>query len=766
MRGLAKSISSEWLKRKGSSVSWLALAGGFFVPVIMLVARLIYRSHTVIDNSSDGAWMRIFNQCWQFMAVFLLPMGITLAASLITQIEFRNKTWKLVGASPQSFSNIFWGKYIVVFIVLLQVFIYINVGILLCGVVPALIYPDVPFPKEALPIFDFLALNAKFFIRCLPVLALQYLLSLHIRNFILPVAIGISLVIGTLMAASWEYIYLIPYAYAPMDYLNNDFKVNPDININAWAICYFLFFTFLNYVLFLLKNQSSLRVNLALLNKRGALFVLFLIIFGGVFALASKRDDETKYKMPLPEAAQVNESIRQVEQNLGAFILSGLDTNDWNITARMRAHHVNGLSVAVVNNYRVEWTKSYGLADAMTPVKEQTRFLPGSLSKSLNAMALLRLVYQKRLGLFEDINTYLVTWKFPYDSLSKGKKITLYHLLSHSAGLSVHGFAGYGPGDTLPSLLQILDGKKPASSEPVRSLFEPGRKMQYSGGGIMISQQILEDITGLPYEVFMRDSILRPLGMLNSTFSQGIGPAPALYASGYDTVGNIMKGRCPILPEQAAAGLWTTPQDLCRFIIEMQLALCGRSQKIIPKELAQLMITPYLDKTTGMGAFVNHFGNHTYFSHEAANRGFSGAYYASAEDGKAVVVFMNAEANELIHEISQQVMEVYNWKGITRKEHRKIVPVDHRVTDRYVGHYAGGNRDGTADTVRIKKEGNKYWYITKDRSREIYFTSEIEFITPDFPTSKTILMDNHSNVEGILVKGLGRERKFKRTDGI
>jgi hypothetical protein len=134
------SVQSEWTKKRRSAVSWLTLVGGLFIPAIILIARLIQHSQTLMGNSTEGIWMKLFDQCWQFMSVFLLPMGITLAASLITQIEYRNNSWKQVYASPQTLSTIFWSKYIVVFAVLLQFFILFTVGIYLTGLIPSIIY--------------------------------------------------------------------------------------------------------------------------------------------------------------------------------------------------------------------------------------------------------------------------------------------------------------------------------------------------------------------------------------------------------------------------------------------------------------------------------------------------------------------------------------------------------------------------------------------------------------------------------------------------
>ncbi|MBK9104398.1 MAG: beta-lactamase family protein [Saprospiraceae bacterium] len=149
----------------------------------------------------------------------------------------------------------------------------------------------------------------------------------------------------------------------------------------------------------------------------------------------------------------------------------------------MAYYHVQGLSIAVVHDYKVAWAKGYGWADKKErkPVTPETLFEPGSISKSLNAVGLLKLVQDQKLDLHTDINTYLTSWQFPYDSISHGKKITLAQLLSHSAGLTVHGFPGYDLSAQIPTVPQILDGEYPANTPPVRSAFEPGIRFQYSG---------------------------------------------------------------------------------------------------------------------------------------------------------------------------------------------------------------------------------------------------------------------------------------------
>ena len=163
----------------------------------------------------------------------------------------------------------------------------------------------------------------------------------------------------------------------------------------------------------------------------------------------------------------------------------------------MKKYNINGVSIAVIHNYQIEWARGYGFADVSEnrPVTEKTLFQAASISKSLNSVGVLKLVQEKKLDLNSDINKYLVTWKFPYDEKSNNKIITLTNLLSHTGGLTIHGFPGYAKGEVLPTLPQILDGQKPANTEAVRSSTEPGKRVIYSGGGITISQMIVMDVT-------------------------------------------------------------------------------------------------------------------------------------------------------------------------------------------------------------------------------------------------------------------------------
>ncbi|MGU9938553.1 serine hydrolase domain-containing protein [Empedobacter brevis] len=285
-------------------------------------------------------------------------------------------------------------------------------------------------------------------------------------------------------------------------------------------------------------------------------------------------------------AQNINEKIKSFEHNLNAWDKTKHKKST--LKERMNFYEVNAVSIAVVKDYKIEWIKAYGLADVSEkrPTTTETLFQAASISKSFNSLGILKLVEAQKLNLDQDINTFLKTWKFSYDSISKGRKINIAQLLNHTAGLSVGGFGGYEKGQALPSITQILDGAKPANSNAVRSIFEPGLKFQYSGGGTTISQLILEDTTGEEYADYMLKNVLQPLGMKQSSFNQ---PPSAnkknLLATGYNGKVEVV-GKYHIYPEQAAAGLWTNPTDLAKYIIDTQLSLQGKSNKVLSKEMS------------------------------------------------------------------------------------------------------------------------------------------------------------------------------------
>ena len=395
-------------------------------------------------------------------------------------------------------------------------------------------------------------------------------------------------------------------------------------------------------------------------------FWLFAILLVANAACSQSSDHYT---------GDVANRIEQVEQNLGThYMIKG--QGSYTLKARMAHYHINGLSIAVIRNYHIDWAKGYGWADSgeQRPVTVHTLFQAASISKSLNGVGVLLLAQEGKLDPYADVNNYLTNWKFPYDSLSKGKKITVANLLSHTGGLTVHGFPGYSKGDTLPALEEILDGKRPANTGAVRSMYEPGLKSEYSGGGTTITQVIVQDITHEPYDRYMKEKVLDPLGMRESFYTQPAPPAKtSVLATAYYIDGKAVKGKYHIYPEEAPAGLWTNPSDLARYIIETQLSYEGKSAKALNQQYTKLRLTPYIDHSAALGVFINKFGDQSYFQHGGANEGFRSQYYGSLEGGNGVVVMVNSDNGAILPEVVNSVATVYGWKDFYKPEYKTFL---------------------------------------------------------------------------------------------
>ena len=213
------SFQAEWLKRKRSLASWLVLVGAFFTPSIILASRI--KNHAALPALyvAEDFWRRLWMQSWESMEVFLLPIGIILATGLIAQIEYKNNTWKQLHTTPQGFTTIFAAKLLVVLLMLVEVFALFNVGVYLSAVIPSLLFGGLPYPAAPIPFKEFWAGNVNFFVDCLPIVALQYLLSLHFRNFLVPVGAGFAVWFLGIGMLSWEYSYLFPYNHGAINFL-------------------------------------------------------------------------------------------------------------------------------------------------------------------------------------------------------------------------------------------------------------------------------------------------------------------------------------------------------------------------------------------------------------------------------------------------------------------------------------------------------------------------------------------------------------------
>ncbi|HEV2471826.1 MAG TPA: serine hydrolase domain-containing protein, partial [Chthonomonadales bacterium] len=336
------------------------------------------------------------------------------------------------------------------------------------------------------------------------------------------------------------------------------------------------------------------------------------------------------------------------------------------VRAQMRKRHIVAISLAVVEGGKVIRAQAFGYTDrdGRTAVSPDSLFQAGSISKSVSALAALHLVEQGKLSLDADVNTELKSWKLPDNEYTKEHRVTLRELLSHTAGITVHGFSGYSVNSPLPTLTQVLDGVMPANTPPIRVEAVPGSRWNYSGGGYTIVQQMVVDATGQPYAKFLQDTVLRPLGMTNSSFDQPLPASEAAMAvTGYYPDGQAVAGRFHVYPEMAAAGLWTTATDLARYAIGVQRAIAGESTGVISKETAARMITE-VKAGDGLGVFLEGSGDELRFTHSGRNEGFDAVFVAYAHGGRGAAVMLSANENSgMADRILQVIAKQYGWPG-------------------------------------------------------------------------------------------------------
>ena len=455
--------------------------------------------------------------------------------------------------------------------------------------------------------------------------------------------------------------------------------------------------------------------------------------------------------------AKSDEKIRRVENGLlMPFSVKDEPNLVMKLAERMQFYKVPGVSVAVINNGKIEWAKGYGFQE--TSVKKgittETLFQAASISKPITAMAMLRLVQENKLNLDEDVNKKLVSWKVPDNDFTKVQKVTLRGLLSHSASLTVSGFRGYAEGEEIPTILQILDGTTPANSVPIRVDGSPNKDFRYAGGGYVVVQKLAEDVTKKPFSDFMQAEILKKLKMNYSTFGQ---PLPTKFraaaAVGHSSDGTKIVGGWYLHPEMAAAGLWTTPSDLARFAIEIQKSKSGKSNKILSVERVNEMLTPQVGGW-GLGLDLRGKNQSARFGHGGGNEGYRCLMFAYSDSGQGAVVMTNSDNGyALAEEIMRSIAKEYGWFEYLPKE-KVIVSVDRKIYDSYAGQY----EIAPNFFLTITNENGKLMsQMTGQSKLELFAESENDFFLKVSETEIKFVKNAQGTVTGLFWRERDRD---------
>ncbi|MCP4323097.1 MAG: beta-lactamase family protein [Alteromonadales bacterium] len=350
---------------------------------------------------------------------------------------------------------------------------------------------------------------------------------------------------------------------------------------------------------------------------------------------------------------------------------------------QLALHKTPGISIAVIDDYKIDWARGFGYCEEgkARKVVPRTLFQAGSISKPIFALAVMRLVEEGRISLDQDVNKYLTSWRVPANSKWQ-PRITLRQLLSHTGGVTVHGFSGYSSSELIPTISDILNGEASTNSERIEVNILPGLQCRYSGGGTTIAQQVIVDLLGKSFPTIMRELVLEPLGMNDSSFEQPPSAWTERGATAHPWNGKPLEDKYHIYPEMAAAGLWTTATDLAIAGVELFKILNGDTSGILSRETVESMLCPQLmgqnidegSEYSGLGFFCSGKGDHFQFKHTGWDEGFVAEFRMYRNLGKGVVIMLNSnQGYPLMEEVVRSIGLEYDWPESTPSKNSILI---------------------------------------------------------------------------------------------
>lgn len=421
---------------------------------------------------------------------------------------------------------------------------------------------------------------------------------------------------------------------------------------------------------------------------------------------------------------------------------------------RMNELNTPGLSFTVVKNGKIEATECLGVKEygKKGRVTKDTMFLAGSISKPVFALIVMRLKQKGLLDLDTDVNSYLKRWKVP----KRGKwqpKVTLRQILSHTAGFTVHGFRGYAKNEEMPTITQILNGEKPANSPEIIVNILPGTQFRYAGGGTTVAQVAVEDLTGKSLPELAYEELINPLGLKNSTFKQIL--PEKMYkriATGHPEDNRAIIGKHHLYPETAAAGFWTTSEELATIMIEVQNALKGRS-KIFDKSTIEEMLTPNdIAPHMGIGFMMNNTKGAERFGHGGSDQGFMANITFSKDGSYGAAVMINSnDGHSLLDSVMGAVAREYKWPDYLPAKRKKV-----KVLKSHLNRYKSKFKTDKDRIIEISTDGTEL-YLQYDGQDPILINSKNgnDFFINDLNTSLSFEFNDKKKVTKLAINQEG-----------
>jgi len=443
--------------------------------------------------------------------------------------------------------------------------------------------------------------------------------------------------------------------------------------------------------------------------------------------------------------------IKKVENGLTTSVYIEGDST-WSIEERMEHYGIPGVSIAVIHEGKIAWTKGYGITDkeSKVPVTEQTLFQAAATSMPVTAYGALQLAEANDLSLDENINSYLKSWKAPANEFTKDEQVTIRNILNHTAGIHPRGTGSYRLTEEIPTLLEILNGTTPASNEPITVNKVPGESVRFAYASYVPLQQMMKDVERENFHEIMRKYVLQPLEMNNSTYNQTLTTTQLKQtATGYLKDGSMVKDRRYINPAMASNGLWTTAEDYAKFITNVQQS----------KDLATMMGTPYdvhnngWSFTLGLGFQLLNREGDVYFRHHGWNRGFYAEIAAHRDKGYGVVVLTNSTFPEFNAEVMRAVAMAYDWSHYV-PVHQKL-EIEQTLVEEVVGRY-----QSNGEIVEIYQKDNQLFYknILSEKGVELIKVSDSLFVRRN---SRAFIQFKRDSENGVNIQFLNRNDSSK-----
>jgi CubicO group peptidase (beta-lactamase class C family) len=451
--------------------------------------------------------------------------------------------------------------------------------------------------------------------------------------------------------------------------------------------------------------------------------------------------------------------IKRIENNLlPSIIINGTNYEKSTIEEEMKKEKVAGLSIAFVDNGQISWTKCYGLANVAnkTPVTPTTLFAAASISKPLTAVCVLTLVQNGKLDLDIDVNTYLTSWKVPENALTKTEKVTLRRLLGHTAGIDNRVFKFYAATDKLPTTTELLRGGYPSKDTAVTLTAAPGSAPNYSNAGYVILQQILEDVLKKPFDKIVDNLVLRPAKMTLSTIKQPLSKQfQDKSATGYFADGKKVTNLT--MPFMSAAGLFTTPSELGKLMIELEKAYTGLSAKILNKDMAQQL---FERDNNSLGFFKSVNNADILFYHKGHTDGFASQFNGILDKKQGVIIMTNGDTGDgLVEKIVRAVANEYQWDYLTTKAYN-LYKNDAEILNDLCGKY-----EMPQDKMTISQKEGKVYFQSEyggNTLEELYPIGKNQFINPKIPLIITFTGAYNKPISGLQIEAFGQIYSAKK----